>query len=404
MRRALHVDAIVIGDGTVVRDGALVLDGARVVDVGAATDVLPRHAGVSVERRRGLLAPGLVNAHTHLELSALRGVVPGGQGFVPWLRAMLKARAEVDAEEGRVAMEIGRAVDACVEHGIVAVGEVTNSLAAVEAIGKRLVGTIFHELLGLDRARAMASLETIDAAAARVADAGRLAHAPSPHALYSTHPDLVRALVARARDHRRAITMHLAEHAAERAFLRDGGGPMGDFVAGRVPESFVAPALDPVAYADALGLLDVDAALVHLADAQPSELARLVDRRAIVVLCPRSNLHIETRLPPLHAIRERGLPYAVATDSLASAPSLDPLADARALHDRFPTVPAIELVSATMLVAARAIGWGDRLGLLAPSRAPGVVHVDVPPSDDPAAAWLRALRSPRTLIAPASPE
>jgi cytosine/adenosine deaminase-related metal-dependent hydrolase len=75
--RAVHADVVVTGDAEPIRDGAAVVDsGGVVIEVGPAADVLVRHAGASVERVRGVLLPGLVNAHTHLELSALRGQVP----------------------------------------------------------------------------------------------------------------------------------------------------------------------------------------------------------------------------------------------------------------------------------------------------------------------------------------
>src|SRR5215472_8639559 len=134
--RAVHADAIVTGDDAVVRDGAVVV-GARgeVVDCGPAGEVLPRHAGAVVERVRGVVFPGLVNAHTHLELSALRGQVPGGAGFVAWVEHMLAQRAEGDPEQDSDAIE--RALDDLVRFGTVAVGEVTNTLAAVKALARR---------------------------------------------------------------------------------------------------------------------------------------------------------------------------------------------------------------------------------------------------------------------------
>src|ERR1700678_3752327 len=98
--RAVHADAIVTGDAETPRDGSVVVDEAgEVVDVGAAAEVLTRHAGAAVERVRGVVLPGLVNAHTHLELSALRGRVPGGAGFVPWVEQMIGVRAELHPEE-----------------------------------------------------------------------------------------------------------------------------------------------------------------------------------------------------------------------------------------------------------------------------------------------------------------
>src|ERR1700734_2730420 len=147
--RAVHADAIVTGDAETLRDGAVVVDEAgQVVEVGAAAEVLTRHAGAPVERVHGAVLPGLVNAHTHLELSALRGHAPGGAGFVPWVEHLIGARNELRPEEdtGAIARAIG-GVDAA---GTVAVGEVTNSLAAVRPLARRgFAGCVFHEVFGV---------------------------------------------------------------------------------------------------------------------------------------------------------------------------------------------------------------------------------------------------------------
>ncbi|HEY6463001.1 MAG TPA: hypothetical protein VIY73_22685, partial [Polyangiaceae bacterium] len=94
--RAVHADALVPGDADPILDAAVIVDGdGVVVAAGRAGDVLPGHAGVPVERVRGVVFPGLVNAHTHLELSALRGRVPGGAGFVPWVEQLIGTRSEM---------------------------------------------------------------------------------------------------------------------------------------------------------------------------------------------------------------------------------------------------------------------------------------------------------------------
>src|ERR1700724_3356769 len=94
--RAIHADTLVTGDREPIADGAVVVDAAGVVvDVGPAGEILPRHAGVKVERLEGVVLPGLVNAHTHLELSALHAQVPGGAGFLPWVEGLIGARAEL---------------------------------------------------------------------------------------------------------------------------------------------------------------------------------------------------------------------------------------------------------------------------------------------------------------------
>jgi len=378
MTRVLHADAVIVGDGTTIRDGAVVLDGNVVREVGSVTQFGPR-----AERFPGVLMPGLVNSHTHLELSGLRGKTPPGSGFVPWLTALQNARAEELEEERDAAIDT--AIAAMREAGVVGVGEVTNTMVAAARLSRQFVATIWHEVFGLDRERGLRAVESLEGGI------------PTPHALYSTHPDVIRALVA----HDRPITMHLAEHAAERAFLRDGGGPLRDFYRSRgIPfEGFPIPEKDPIAAARELGVVRPGAALVHLADARPAELDGLAESGAIVVLCPRSNLMIETRLPPLLALLQAGVPTALGTDSLASSPSLDPLAEARALLDRNPDVPAALLIAAATSGGARAIG-APTLGRLAAGLTPGLLHIAgaLPRGVDPSAWVLKSLSLPRRLV------
>ncbi len=401
--RVIRADAVITGDADVVRDGAVVVDGrGEVVDVGPADDILPRHAGASIERARGALLPGLVNAHTHLELSALSGHVPGGAGFVPWVEHMIGARVEVSPEEDTAAID--RAVADLDAFGTVAVGEVTNSLAAVHALARRgLVGCVFHEVFGVERGsveRRIAELPRVLEERVGAWPTAALGYAPSPHTLYTTHASAVRGLVSDARDRGLRVSVHLAEHAAERSYLERGEGPIPGWYASRLKlprESLEWPGKSPVAFADELGALAPHVLCVHLTDARPEELELVARRGAPVVFCPRSNLYIETRLPPLLAARAAGILPALGTDSLASNASLDVLAEARALADRFPTVPARDLVRMATWEGARALGLTD-VGRIARGARPGLFVVEGDPGDDPCAFVLEHLRAPRRWV------
>jgi cytosine/adenosine deaminase-related metal-dependent hydrolase len=387
--RVFRADAVLVGDGTTIRDGAVAMDGARVVEVGTG-------AALGGERVRGVLMPGLVNAHTHLELSGMRGKTPTGGGFAPWLAALQKARFEELEEERDAAID--RAIASMVEAGVVAVGEVTNSLVAWPRLSRHFRGVIWHEVFSLDRARGLAQVAALESQRDAIDPGnGAMRWVPTPHEIYSTHPDVVRALLALGEGPR---TIHLAEHAAERAFVSEGRGPVADFYASRGLDfsAFPVPRKDPISAARDLDLIREGVALVHLADARADELAGV--EKATVVLCPRSNLHIETRLPPLPIFRAAGIPLALGTDSLASSPSLDPLAEARALSDRFPEVPASVLVSAATAGGARALGIGD-IGLLEKGRSPGLLNVEgsLPHDVDPSAWVLRSLSLPRRRLA-----
>ena len=401
--RLVHADALVPGDGAPILDGAVAVgDHGEILDSGGASEVLQRHGGALVERVRGVLLPGLVNAHTHLELSALRGRVPGGAGFVPWVEQMIGVRSELRPEDDVAAVE--HAVEELVTCGTVAVGEVTNSLAAVPALARRgIVGCVFHEVFGVEREpldRRVAALEQMVAERVGRWPSADLAYAPTPHTLYTTHPDVVRRLLAGARERGLRASVHIAEHPAERRFLERGDGPVAEWYEARLKlrrDLLEWPGESPIAFADALGALAPDVLAVHLTDALPAELDLVARRGATVVLCPRSNLHIETRLPPLLAVRAAGILPALGTDSLASSASLDVLAEARALHDRFPAVPATDLVTMATWAGARALGRLD-VGRITRGARPGLIAIEGDVGSDPCAFILKNVRAPRRWV------
>jgi 5-methylthioadenosine/S-adenosylhomocysteine deaminase len=157
------------------------------------------------------------------------------------------------------------------------------------------------------------------------------------------------------------------------------------------------PGMSPVAFANRLGALAPHVVCVHLTDARPDELSLVAERGSHAVFCPRSNLHIEAKFPPLLAARAAGLMPALGTDSLASNSSLDVLAEAGALAQRFPAVPASELVCMATWAGARALGRND-VGRIAAGARPGLLAIDGTPGDDPCAFVFANAGAPRRWI------
>jgi aminodeoxyfutalosine deaminase len=346
--------------------------------------------------------PGLVNAHTHIELSGLRGQVPGGAGFVAWLEHMLSVRAEIGPEHDTDS--IRRAVDELVGFGTVAVGEVTNTLAAVRELARRgLVGSVFHEVFGVERQpleKRVADLHRVVQEEVGPWPSGDLLYVPTPHTLYTTHPEVARRLLRDAADQRLRASIHLAEHPAERRFLERGDGPIADWYESRLKlprDRIEYPGRSPIDFADDLGALGPHVLCIHLTDARTEELALVARRSAPVVFCPRSNLFIEGKLPPLLTALAVGIVPALGTDSLASNGSLDVLAEARALADRFPTVAATILLRMATWEGARALGRSD-VGRVARGMRPGLWAIDGDVGDDPCAFVLRHVRAPRRWV------
>jgi cytosine/adenosine deaminase-related metal-dependent hydrolase len=399
----VHADGLVTGDGAAIADGAVVVSGdGEVKDVGRASDLVPRHATLAVERVRGVVFPGLVNAHAHVELSVLSGRVPGGGGFVAWVDRFVATRTEVMEDEEAEAIE--RATRDLDAFATAAVADVTNRLTAVHALARRGIGgLVLHEVFGLSieplqkRVAALALDVEQEIGAWPTPD---LSYAIAPHTLYTTHPEMVEVLAHLAKERGVVTSLHLAEHAAERRALESGDGPMVDWLSQRTKtpkEALSWPRLAPIELADRLGALGPHVLAVHLTDARPEELSRVAERQAPVVLCPRSNLYIELRLPPLIAMRAAGIEPALGTDSLASNASLDVLGEARALADRFPEVRARELLQMATWNGARAIGRPD-LGRIARGARPGLAAIDGEGFDEPCAFLLANVRAPRRWV------
>lgn len=385
-----HADWVVRGDERPLRDAVVVMEGDRVCDVGAAVDLLPRHAGIAVARRTGVLFPGLVNAHTHLELSALRGHIPAGRGFVPWMDGLAAARREVEPESDRDAVAAAVVeLEAC---ATVAVGDVSNSLASVAPLARSttLDATVFHEVVSFDEggdARARAAM-----ARRRAGGLGALrpdAIVPSPHSLYGTFRPTTAELVVRARERGQRLSIHMAEHRAERDAIERGEGAFVDWLARRRVAVAPWPRAPLFDVADELGLLAPEALLVHVTDATARELDRIAASGARVVVCPRSNLAIEGRLPPVTAMRAAGVLAGLGTDSLASSPSLDVMAEARALADAFPDVPPWEWVAMATWHGASALG-AHAIGRIAVGARPRLFALDTEGVACPATALLRS--------------
>jgi aminodeoxyfutalosine deaminase len=409
--RIVHADHVVLGDVPPIDDGAVVVDGeGTIVDVGKATDIRPRHAGADIEQVQGVIFPGLVNAHTHIELSAMRGKVSGGHGFVAWVDRLVAIRTEISAEESEEAIgDAARELKTC---ATVAVGDVTNTLSPTHALARQGIGgCLFHEVFGVDRAVVLKRIEGLREEVeeqARSWPTDDLTYAPAPHTLFTLHEDAAKALLDSAAKRNLRTSLHLAEHPAERRVVENGDGPIAKWFEERLKQKPTFPMRPLFDVAEAVGALRPGVILVHLAEARREELDRVAKSGASVVLCPRSNLFIENRLPPFLAVREAGIEAALGTDSLASNTSLDVLAEAKALRDRFPSVPSWELLKMATWNGARALGREADLGRFVKGARPGVYCVDGPghlsgAMGDPCAFLLLNLKAQRRMLIPRAP-
>ncbi len=339
------------------------VDHGRTVDLGAVA-----------------ILPGLVNAHTHLELSALRGQVPPTQTMPDWVRDLMARRRAPAPEESIATPETAMAE--AVAAGTALVGDVSNSLETVDALrASRLAARVFYELIGFapgNAGRVRSAQRRLDelvlSPALRVSLA---AHAP-----YSVSPSLLSAIGAGVAPGT-PCAVHLAESAAEVEFLANGTGPWRELLEelGAWDAEWTAPACDPVDYLERVGLLVPGLLVAHGVHLTESALVKLGRAGATLVTCPRSNTWTGAGTPPVERFFRSGVPVAVGTDSLASCPDLNLFAELAELRRLAPSVSARTLLDSATRRGARALGFGDAFGTVEPGKSGRLLAVSIPESE-----------------------
>ncbi len=376
-----------------IRDGWVAVEGGRVVAAGGEGELSEalRRASSSVVRAEDdpsdvAVLPGLVNAHAHLELSWMRGLVPPATSMPAWASALMALRRASAVDP---APAIDAAIAGARAAGTSLVADVANTLDTYAPIVRSaLRAVVFRELIGFRAA----DPETIVAAAGKdvagLPPSPRVRVALVPHAPYSVSGPLIEALARRAANGPTSI--HLAESPEEGQFLRDGSGAWREVlesVGARNPE-WRPPACGPVEYAERLGLLTSRLLAVHCVQLGRDEIAGLARAGATIVTCPRSNEWTGAGTPPIDAFYASGARVAIGTDSLASADTLSLFDEMAAVRRIAPRVPAAMILESATRTGAQALGFGAELGTIEPGRRAELVAVRVPADMDDVEEYL----------------
>ncbi len=382
-----------------VSDGALLIgaDG-RIAACGPASAV-PLPPGVpGVDLGRAALIPGLVNAHTHLELTGLAGRVLE-EDFSRWIRGVRELKAGLGAEWFAGAARQG--VRDAFQAGITMVLDTGDSGAVLPALVEMGgAGVVFQEVFGPDPSSCHDSLTALEARLDTLAGlaSDRVRLGVSPHAPYTVSGPLYHATAALARRRGLPCAVHLAESAAETALVTRHEGPFAAAWAGRgIPplaahdDSGPEARRSPVAWLDAHGVLGPDTLCIHVVQADDEDLATLAARGAAVAHCPLSNRRHGHGAARPKAMVAAGIRLGLGTDSVVSVDRLDLFAEMRAARTLLGSTAAEVLALATRGGAALA-GLPGRLGTLETGVWGDVVAVDLPESSAPGAPeeWIVA--------------
>ena len=313
----------------------------------------------------GELISGLVNCHTHLELTHLGG---GGKHdepeFLKWIRRIRELKDATTPEAFYEAAVAG--VRECWASGVTCIAETGSTGAVMQALhdlGGR--GIVFQEVFGPDPAKcasSIADLETSILQLRRLATS-QLSVGVSPHAPYSVSAELYEEVAAYARREQLPIAVHVAESPDETALVHDGAGPFAEALRARgiaVQPHF----LSPVAYLATLGVIGRGTLCIHCVQVDAADIKLLRTTEATVAHCPLSNRAHRHGVAPLREMRDAGLAVGLGTDSVVSVGELDLWAEAAAAGFGGEAV-----LRALTIEGARALSWDREIGSLEVGKA-----------------------------------
>jgi cytosine/adenosine deaminase-related metal-dependent hydrolase len=372
-----------------IRDGVVGVEGADIVYVGDASNA-PR--GEDRDLGNAILLPGLVNSHTHLELTAMRGFLEE-LPFQQWVGELTNARrAVLDVSALALSARIG--IVEGIRAGITTFADTCSSGVSLQAMRDAGVrGVMYQEVFGPDAAQcddAVAGLRAQIAELRNFASA-RVRLGVSPHAPYSVSPELFAKVGAMAAAEGLPVAIHVAESESESQFVGDGKGAFADAHRKR-GIAVRARGTSPIAHLSSTGVLGSRPLLIHCIRVDARDIGTIAAAGCAVAHCPASNAKLGHGIAPIHEMLAAGIAVGLGSDSVASNNRMDMLEEARLAsllqrarlqrHDVLPAQLALELAT---IRGARALGIDARVGSLEQGKAADLAAF---PLDVPAGAPL----------------
>jgi aminodeoxyfutalosine deaminase len=368
-----------------IEDGAIITANGRIEAVGRWLDLKRAHSGAMRDLGEVVVLPGLVNAHCHLDYTDMGGVLPRPRTFPDWIKGLVSLKASWGFSE--YAASWLRGARMLLESGVTTVADieaVPELLPDVwQASPLRIV--TFLELINVRSWHSAGTLvRELEERALQLGTErkdGRHVVGLSPHAPYTTSPELVKLSAASARKHGWPLTTHLAESREEFDMFTRGAGTMHEWLAPQRGDAALARS-SPVRYVAAAGLLGPDLIAAHVNYLAEGDARLLAANKVSVVHCPRCHDYMRHEPFPLEELSAQGVNICLGTDSLASVKrerreplTLSLFAEMRSLAAREPGLSAEAILRMATLNGAQALGRKSEMGQLAQGGRPDLIAV-----------------------------
>jgi aminodeoxyfutalosine deaminase len=354
-----------------IAGGAIAVENGRIKAVGTAAELRAAFSASVTELPGCTITPGLVNAHTHLELTHFSAwkirkeldYLP--KSYVEWIQQVVKIKRSL--RPGELEHSLREGLRQSIASGTTAVGEILSDFSLLPVYGSSpLVGRLFLEAIGHDPLQCDALLEKVEASLKAMR--GGLLPGISPHTPHTVSARLFKGVQELSGRLGVPKAVHLSETLEEVSFMYDTTGAIAKLLypMARWEQYLPHPMrATSTSFLDSLGVLDNSTLAIHAVHVTPGDAALLKERGVTVVLCPRSNQRLFVGCAPHRLLKTAGIPLALGTDSLASNDSLSLLDEIRFLQETAPDAfSAEELLAMATLGGARALGIEAHTGTL----------------------------------------
>ena len=328
----------------------------------------------SVEFYNGIIIPGFVNCHCHLELSHLKGAISKGRGLGDFLAELQKIRKSSPETIISAATMADRAM---YDEGIVLCADICNNSLTFSIKKKSRISYLnLLEVFATDPGQAETRINEVEQLSKESERQG-LPFSIVPHTVYAVSLPLFRLIKERTLENK-VTSIHFMETEGEESFVSDHSGPLMEAFrkAGMIsdklltPRSCVSAILEEVTPSGSL-------ILVHNTFTDRETVTRVNQRGNVYwCLCPNANLYIENRVAPAALFTGEGCDIVTGTDSLASNGTLSILSELKTLHEYFPSISLEDLVRWATINGAKALGHDDIYGKIESGKKPGLILLD----------------------------
>lgn len=352
-------------------------------EAGRIASILSRaEAGDGIEHVAGILSPGLINCHCHVELSHLKNVIPPHTGLIDFLCSVVTKRGFAPEV---VQQEIANAEREMYQGGIVAVGDICNTADAVSTkAGSRMRWHSFIEVLSFTDARAAENMQHYHQVLQQHLQGLAAPHRSvlTPHAPYSISPATFAMLNEATAG--QTISIHNQEHPAEDELYKTGGGGLLNLFKIFGVEKSPFPVTGKSSLQSCLPYFNREQTLFLIHNTYiPEEDIVFANRYAaanglqlIYCLCINANLYIENKTPPIERLMNNGCKLVLGTDSYSSNWQLSIAKEIGSIQQYFPTLPLDTILQWATLNGAEALHWADDLGSFDAGKRPGLTVLE----------------------------